>query len=105
MIWITLAICATVLLYTHAVRWRRVGKTNAFALWMGTPILNLKDGHLYNIVQAIHRGYWLTTGGTCLVEGLQRERLLDEYASRQFTEASIVAFEERNQEWESKNVK
>lgn len=104
MIWLLVAICATVLMYTHVVQWRRPWKNKAVSLWMGSPILDLSDGRLYNIIQAIHRGWWLTTRNECLIEGLQRERLLDEYASRQFTEDSIIAFEERNQEWRDANA-
>jgi len=101
MIWILVAICATVLMYTNAARQRQPIR-NA-CLWMGKPILDLGDGHLYNIVQAIHRGYWLKTGLPCGLKGSQRERLLDEYASRQFVESDIVAFEERNTKWRDKH--
>ena len=103
MIWLLTAICATVLMYTHVVRWRKSWKVKADYIWMGKPILDLKDGHLYNILQAIHRGYWLTTNGSCLIFGDQRERFLDEYASRKFTETSIIRFEERNQKWRDEN--
>lgn len=67
--------------------------------WLGTPISELDDKHLYNIVKGIERGHW-KSGAKVNIEPRLAGALIGEYRARDLSREDEVEFERRNAQYE-----
>ncbi len=61
--------------------------------WYGIPIPHLERKRLYNIIQAMERGYWLTTGNEVKINEKTREALKVEFERRAYSVKEIRRIE------------
>jgi len=71
--------------------------------WMGVELFNLKGKKLYNIIQAIERGYWLTTGCPVKIPDYLVTELQAEWAERRISAKKVAKYIKANQKWEQKH--
>ena len=68
-------------------------------LWMRKPLNELGKKHLHNIIAAIFRGTWVN-GNEARIGDRLKWALIQEYNSRNITDADIIAIEEANAAYE-----
>jgi len=74
-------------------------------MWVEDYVNELKGRRLYNIIEAIKRGTWKTSGKKVeIAPGLKRA-LQAEWEKRAISAKKIAKYERKNKEWEQENCK
>jgi len=73
--------------------------------WMGTPLPDLETKRLYNIIMAIERGTWATSGKEVKIRKRFELALRYEYAMRNVTDGDIIKIEMANMKWHAEQRK
>ena len=70
--------------------------------WLRIPLPELDPKRLYNIIQAMDRGTWKSSGQRVRIGSRLRLALYDEYKLRDLDDDDIAVIEKANQEYEQK---
>lgn len=72
--------------------------------WCKIPLKKLGSKRLYNIIEAIKRGHWITSGRQVKIKARLQAALQSEWENRKVSKKKIKKIIRQNKKWEARNL-